>query len=291
MPKGTRGRTTTRHICQVCGSEFEAIAGRANPKTCSQKCGNVLRANKLRELTKAQEKQVERICKTCGKTFSVAQSNKAKYCSKNCMYGRNNTTRNCECCGKEFRTPPSQMAVRTCSLECGYKVRHVANKLEPVRCECRHCGKEFFKPPSWAEHSVYCSRECQGLDPQARADKSNRTSGDGNPAWKGGVSIPSMSASGKTYSRQSHAKESAKVAKRRAAKLQATVAWADKDKIAAIYVEAQRLSELTGVVYHVDHIVPLISKKVCGLHNEFNLQVLPGVENLKKHNRHWPDMW
>jgi predicted nucleic acid-binding Zn ribbon protein len=289
MPKGTRGRTFTRHICQVCGVEFDVAAGRVNPKTCSQKCGNVLRANKLRELNKAQESRVEHTCKTCGKTFLVAKGGKAKYCSTKCMYARNNTTRNCECCGKEFRSPPSQMAVRTCSLECGYKIRNVAHKVDPVRCECKLCGKEFFGPPSVAAHRVYCSKECQEADPSTKVEKSRRTT-----AWYdviGRVGIPSVSVSGKAYLRQSLAKENAKSNARRAAKLQATVAWADKDKIAAIYTEAQRLTELTGVVYHVDHIVPLVSSKVCGLHNEFNLQVLPGVENLKKHNRHWPDMW
>ena len=290
MPKGTPGRTVTKHICQVCGTEFGAIAGRANPKTCSQKCGNVLRGNKLRELNKAQEKRVERICKTCGKTFSVAQGSKAKYCSQKCLYARNNTTRNCECCGKEFRSPPSQMAVRTCSTECGYKIRHV-NSVEPVRCECKLCGKEFFEPPSQAKTRVYCSKDCKDSDPGTKAIQSVRISGENNPGWKGGISVHAISAAGIAYRRASNSKENAKCAKRRAAKLQASVAWADKDKMAVFYEMAQRLTELTGIVHHVDHIVPLVSEKVCGLHNEFNLQVLPGVENLKKHNRHWPDMW
>jgi hypothetical protein len=41
---------------------------------------------------------------------------------------------------------------------------------------------------------------------------------------------------------------------------------------------------------HVDHIVPLVSKFVCGLHCEANLQLLPGPENQRKGNRVWPDM-
>lgn len=88
-------------------------------------------------------------------------------------------------------------------------------------------------------------------------------------------------------------------AKRKAAELQATPAWADMGAIRAIYVEAVRLQVETGIVHHVDHIVPLVGKAridgklvhiVCGLHVENNLRPLPGAENVKKNCRHWPDM-
>ena len=41
---------------------------------------------------------------------------------------------------------------------------------------------------------------------------------------------------------------------------------------------------------HVDHIVPLNSPIVCGLHNEFNLQIIPPATNYHKSNNYWPDM-
>ncbi len=77
----------------------------------------------------------------------------------------------------------------------------------------------------------------------------------------------------------------AKEAKRRAIKAKATPKWADLTAIKAIYEEAAQLTARTGVLMHVDHIVPLKGANVCGLHCEANLRVVPAVDNLRKSNR------
>lgn len=94
----------------------------------------------------------------------------------------------------------------------------------------------------------------------------------------------------KQHNSRHKGRANARTAKYYAGKTQATPAWANPIKIAAFYIEAARLTRETGVVHHVDHNVPLRSKLVCGLHCEFNLQVIPGPDNQSKSNRYWPDM-
>jgi hypothetical protein len=85
-------------------------------------------------------------------------------------------------------------------------------------------------------------------------------------------------------------KKRAYVRTRQAKKRKAFPVWADESAIKEIYKQARQMELETGEKFHVDHIVPLQSPLVCGLHWEGNLQILPAYDNFQKHNRFWPGM-
>lgn len=74
-----------------------------------------------------------------------------------------------------------------------------------------------------------------------------------------------------------------KAARRRAAKLRATPGWVDQERINCFYEIAQAYRE-AGIDCHVDHVVPLQGRRVCGLHVHENLQVIPAQVNRSKSN-------
>jgi hypothetical protein len=69
---------------------------------------------------------------------------------------------------------------------------------------------------------------------------------------------------------------------RRASEKRATPKWVNYQEISKFYEQAISMSIKTGKKYHVDHIIPLRGKNVCGLHVQHNLQVICAIENLKK---------
>jgi hypothetical protein len=92
----------------------------------------------------------------------------------------------------------------------------------------------------------------------------------------------------RAWSRNNRGKRNAVAAERRAMLLCATPPWITesmREEIKNIYIKADIISKKTGIKHHVDHIMPLKSEKLCGLHVPWNLQILTAEENIKKSNR------
>ena len=71
----------------------------------------------------------------------------------------------------------------------------------------------------------------------------------------------------------------------------ATPSWfeSEVDEIKEIYLECKKLNDEAGYIkYHVDHVIPLKNKKVCGLHTISNLQIITAEKNLSKRNKLLP---
>jgi hypothetical protein len=71
-------------------------------------------------------------------------------------------------------------------------------------------------------------------------------------------------------------------------KVKATPLWLTPEQLynmQCTYKVAAQLSETSSQKWHVDHIVPIRGKDVCGLHVPWNLQLLPAKMNMQKGNR------
>lgn len=80
----------------------------------------------------------------------------------------------------------------------------------------------------------------------------------------------------------------AEKAKRRAAKCDRIPSWyCDFDQLVMTEAAdlAKRREAVTRIAWHVDHMIPLLATEASGLHCANNLQVIPGVMNMKKLNR------
>ena len=95
----------------------------------------------------------------------------------------------------------------------------------------------------------------------------------------------------KKWKQENVGKVRANTAKRRLAKMHRTPAWLSLDDhwmIEQAYEIAALRTTMFGFAWHVDHIIPLQGELASGLHVPFNLQVIPGIDNVRKANKYLP---
>ena len=89
------------------------------------------------------------------------------------------------------------------------------------------------------------------------------------------------------WAERNREKVNAKWMARDAAKKHRTPSWLTADEhwmIEQAYDIAAKRTQILGIQFHVDHIVPLQGKTVSGLHVPWNLQVITAKENQMKSN-------
>ena len=154
------------------------------------------------------------------------------------------------------------------------RIKEEVRRLDPAYCEKereRECQRSIKRR----------AVEREKLNAQARLRHAKRMAEDQEYRQ-------SKAAHSLRWIKNNPAKALANVVRRDAQKLRAIPKWADKEEIQAIY-ESASVQRAAGFKCEVDHIVPLRSPYVCGLHVPANLQLLESRSNKAKGNRDWPD--
>ena len=177
---------------------------------------------------------------------------------------------------------------RACSVckviknaECFYKSNSAKDGLA---CRCKECELAYAR-----------SRKAEKKDSN---DKWYAKNGD---VYKKKLRTQSKAKRLKKYEHMLHEASEMSIekwrvhmSKRMVFKTRATPSWLDlahHSRINQVYAITQQLQELTGNIYHVDHIVPLVSEIVCGLHVWWNLQPMPEKSNVLKNNFFEPSLY
>lgn len=100
--------------------------------------------------------------------------------------------------------------------------------------------------------------------------------------WYSNNAVQAAAAT-RDWAKRNPGRLAAKASHRRAAELKATPPWADAVAIERVYALAARFRAL-GCDFHVDHVVPLRGKTVCGLHVHTNLEIIEASANRAKSN-------
>ena len=170
----------------------------------------------------------------------------------------------CLVCKSDFK--PTRITQKFCSLKCqrvDYNKRRRDARPKPklLKKKCCHCDA-CFEHDTTRPTQKYCGFKCKQNVLNSKYYFKNKEK---------------YKLRKENYYNKNKHLYTANSAKRRAVKKMATLKGYDQE-IKLIYKNCPEK-------HHVDHVVPLQGKNVCGLHVPWNLQYLTVEENLKKSNK------
>jgi len=155
------------------------------------------------------------------------------------------------------------------------------DRVKSVRNEYKRKNKDIIK----AKDAEYRDNNRKSINTKNRVlYKNNINKEKIRSLLYRGTHKKEIAARSKIYKSNNRHIATRSASKRRALKLNASPSWHETDLIEFIYRTAQYFRYMGNDV-HVDHIVPLSNKIVCGLHCIDNLQILPAHKNLSKSNK------
>ena len=150
------------------------------------------------------------------------------------------------------------------------------DKRAVVNGACLSCAKENMAKLRKLRDDKKLAADLEKARVRAAEWRKNNPNHEGTKAAK------------KAYKARNPGKTLAYVVKRRVSKANRTPSWLTKDDfwmIEQAYELSAMRTKMFGFSWHVDHIIPLNGESVSGFHVPQNLQVIPWIDNVKKHNK------
>jgi hypothetical protein len=148
-----------------------------------------------------------------------------------------------------------------------------------LRGECKECRKSENPSARLRSKEVYSKHRDTLLPKMAEYYRANREA---------------KKQYGRLHYQRNKYKYLANATSRKSHVAQATPGWVDDEELFMIseaYDLARLRTEVTGIVWAVDHFYPIRGKSVCGLHTILNLRVIPDKENNMKRAKHPDDFY
>lgn len=196
--------------------------------------------------------------------------------------GKHKDCGNCPQCEKQLSRPDAKF----CSVSCSRKwnrrngyLREEARLASVGKCVVDGCEKAKHAHDMCTAHAERVRKFGDPFVLKTRISKPHCTKcGAVKVSGEGSIELCGNCYHNSYYYRN-HKKEKVRRRVRNSRVKKATPKWADLEAIARVY-------ETCPQGHEVDHIVPIQSKKVCGLHVAWNLRHLPKRENRLKSNKH-----
>lgn len=186
----------------------------------------------------------------------------------------------CHVCKVGFARRKYRPETKSGRYFCSNRCEGISRKKR-VALICEACGVSCEKTKTHIYKHVYCSVECHNKGKTGRPLGNGKWAQLGRKEYMRQYLKPYL----KEWGKKNRAKKNDSTAKWRARKKQATPAWANQSIILFYYEIATMITRETGMKVHVDHIIPLTSDVVCGLHCEQNLQLMSAGDNIRKSNK------
>ncbi len=162
-----------------------------------------------------------------------------------------------------------------------------AASKDGLSAKCKNC--DYLSKRDWKNSNPERYKESNRINHEKNREKNNERSRE----WRK-ENPEAAKRVVRRWFKENKEKAGLLAAGHRARKIGATPSWLTKEhkeEIVKLILERDKRTKDTGKPHHLDHIVPLRGKTVCGLHVPWNLEVLDNSSNSIKGNRIWPDMW